>query len=254
MSFKVYHGRILRKTSLEGALTKAKALRERCLEPALDAVAKEAAQHLAFLADLQVNGFTVDLRSLGFKTLMRTLQDAKKKVDGEGIRSTRWDHTFDLAFIPWKEDILVLFFMENDPGYSAAMADLGFEDYHYQNSVDRPESIDEAEWLERYEAWHGCGYLQYEAPAHIGFSFQVVGWRDLLDVAIDQERIRQQALDPLRRQKAVAAELITPEIKDWGKGKNLGYMALANKARELIEAKAPDIQLAEDYMIVNHLF
>lgn len=250
MSATIYHGKILKQTSLEEALSLCKSLREVCLPKAQEGIAKEVAASLAVKADLAVNGRETNDDDVvsSLMDAMDKLNKAKSKVLGEGVRDVDWDYTFELALIPIRSDILVLHFMENDPGFESAMTELGFEDYHYQSQTDKPIDIPEDEWERRAKDWYDAGYLQYQAPSTLGFTFFVVGWNDLFSPIMDKELIQAQfeKLDPEKRKKRVALHLAGEELDPWIKKEKPRISQILEASKKFIKENQSRVKLADN--------
>lgn len=249
MSAKIYHGKILKQTSLDEALSLCRSLREACLLKAKEGIAKEVAVSLAVKADLIANGREADDDEVvsSLMDAMDKLNKAKSKVLGEGVRDVDWDYTFDLVLIPIRSDILVLHFMENDPGYEEAMTGLGFEDYHYQSETDKPKDIPEEEWGQRRKDWYDCGYLQYEAPNTLGFTFSVINWNDLFSPIMNREKVQAQfeRLDPEKRRKRVALELAGEQLDPWIKEEKPQISEILAASRKFVEENKAKVMLAD---------
>ena len=250
MSAAIYHGKILKQTSLEEALSLCRSLREVCLPKAQEGIAKEVAASLAVKADLAVNGREAkddDVVS-SLMDAMDKINKAKSKVLGDGVRDVDWDYTFELALIPIRSDILVLHFMENDPGFESAMTELGFEDYYYQNQSDKPKDIPEDEWEQREKDWYDCGYLQYQAPSTLGFTFTVVNWNDLFSPTMDKDLIQAQfeKLDPEKRKKRVALQLAGEDLDPWIKKEKPPISQILAASKKFIEENQSRVELADN--------
>ncbi|WP_018234440.1 hypothetical protein [Thioalkalivibrio thiocyanodenitrificans] len=81
----------------------------------------------------------------------------------------------------------------------------GFVDYHYQNCTDRPEGVDEAQWVARWETWREVlGGDGWAAPVEVGFSYRYNErcWMTALDLGDAKARARFEAAMPSPREQA----------------------------------------------------
>ncbi|MGE8063716.1 hypothetical protein ACQKP2_00975, partial [Pseudomonas sp. NPDC089569] len=108
-----------------------------------------------------------------FCRLVGVLKHERAKTAG-GERSVDWDFTLSVCLIPWGDDLLALHYLENNPGFLEALKGIGFEDFHYQNSTDRPDSISELDWVERSATWASA--LDKGVPASVGLTYEIVRW------------------------------------------------------------------------------
>lgn len=252
MSDKIYNGMILRNASLEDALEKGKRLREACLPKAAQGLHQEAAKHLALLADLKVND-VFDEGATYNQCVWDLIKEAKMRVLGKGIRSSDWDYSFELCFIPHKGDVLTLFFMENDAGFMDEMTALGFEDYHYQNQTDKPSECSEKEWNEREDVWRDSGMLDYMAPSDLGLSYSVINWHDISRHSIDPKAVEAVSLDDDKRRKAVAMFKADQIMKPWIEEEAPSLSTIIRKGQEVVKEVAPDMKLAEQWFEFSEL-
>lgn len=75
-----------------------------------------------------------------------------------------------------------------------------FEDYHYQNQVDRDENISDEEWEERKQRWNEL-YLEARSPR--GYTHHVLSPLDGFHVAFGD--YTRKWVDEMRRQKEEVA-------------------------------------------------
>ncbi|WGK63477.1 hypothetical protein QAO71_17045 (plasmid) [Halopseudomonas sp. SMJS2] len=178
MSTKIRNGLILRNATLDTAYAAVDSIRRHCVYLAQHDVAMTLNSARMLDEDIAVN--MCDLDSDGPLTtpkLMRSLYDAREQVLGRGLRSPGWDFTFEVVLIPSAPDVLAIFYLENNSGFSKALESVGFEDYHYQSSTDRPDQIDEAEWSHREAIWKSA--LKGQPPSEIGLVAKIVTWDHL---------------------------------------------------------------------------
>lgn len=250
MSTKIYNGLILRNASLEQALAKLKAIRAECVVSGVLAIATLIAERIAFKADMAVNYCSVP-KSEGERPYMIAQSDffaAKAEVLGKGIRNVTWDFTFEVAVIPHGTDVLAMFYIEADLGYTQALIDAGFEDYHYQNSADRPAPISEPEWDARFNAWDTV-LPGRTAPCEVGFAYDVVSWNDLREGFFCMDRIKACTPDAKKRAGAVAIELAGLELNHDPAAqdlhKRMRWFQLAKMVDSNAAERAGDVLLSE---------
>lgn len=252
MSWKIYNGLILRHATLEEALVKAKELRRRCLSLASDKLCQLASERLVLKADMALNVCWLTDEDDETPPVMEEIKAAKRRVAGEGVRCPEWDHTLELAFIPWHGHVLVLYFLENDPGYHDAMTELGFEEFYYYSNTDRPDHVTEREWLARRDAWHHSGYMDYEAPSSFGLCFGVVNWNDLMEVPVWWLARQDTQMNPEARKRAVAEQLISPELSFHFNRGGETISDMMKRSMRLSKERTPDVLLAEDVELDFH--
>lgn len=94
-----------------------------------------------------------------------------------------YDYTFKVCVYPYSKTIknksLMVIFTESDK-LEKYFNDLPFvEDYHYQNSTDRPEGITKSQWSKRIRDWDRViGSLNFSYNA---YQFELVSLSDLSD-------------------------------------------------------------------------
>lgn len=244
MSTRINHGRIIRNCTLTQMLERLKTIRPRCVELAQVAIAKEIAKKRTFWLDMDVNYLPYPRQKYEapFWRLVEVLKNAQTKT-AAGERSVDWDFTLKVCLIPRGDDLLALHYMENNPGYLDVLKDIGFEDFHYQDSTDRPDSISEQAWDERSNTWASA--LGKDLPASVGFAFEIVQWDDTQDALWNPDLILANTPDDHSRRQAVAECLIDPDIERYDEEKHhlLEYALLA---KEAAERRAPHVFLAEN--------
>lgn len=85
------------------------------------------------------------------------LRDYRKIVEKANNSSTKDADALEcsVVFIPLKGRILVLYYGNTGPEYLEAFESLAeVEDYHYQNSTDKPNSISQKAWNKRKFDWN----------------------------------------------------------------------------------------------------
>lgn len=244
MSTRINHGRIIRNCTLTQMLERLKTIRPRCVELAQNAIAKEIAKKRTFWLDMDVNYLPYPRQKYEapFWRLVEVLKNAQTKT-AAGVRSVDWDFTLKVCLIPRGDDLLALHYLENNPGYLDVLKDIGFEDFHYQNSTDRPDSISEQEWDERSDTWNSA--LGKDVPASVGLTFDLVRWDDAEAALWNPDLILANTPDDDSRRLAVAEHLVGPDIERFDEEKHhlFEYALLANKAAK---RRAPHVFLAEN--------
>lgn len=222
MSTKIYNGLILRNHNLEQALAKLIPIRVACIKAGVEATAKLITEELVLQQDLACNYSYLPSTSKpsAHASLMTQFREAKKKVLGEGVRDVMWDATFDVCLMPYGSDVLVTYYLEQDLGYRQALLDAGFEDFHYQNSTDRPCSISEVDWDLRGSIWTAL-LPRSTTPRDVGLLFQAVTWDDLYDAFFASDL--RNALVPSEDERRKAVSMRLTEL---GPGVNLEGMGL----------------------------
>ena len=208
MSTKIYNGLILRNHSLEQALATLIPIRPACINAGVKATAELFTRELVLQRDLACN--YSDLKTKGdpdfVSDLIASFKSAKKKVLVDGRRDVTWDATFEVCLMPFGGDVLANYFLEQDLGYRQALLDAGFEDFHYQNSTDRPANISDDEWEQRRDTWDAL-LPGRTAPGDVGVIFQVVTWSDLSEGLVDPELNSAHLPAVDERRKAVSLRL-----------------------------------------------
>lgn len=221
MSTKIHNGLILPNATLEQALAKLRAVRVKCVAAGVKAIATLIAEQMALSADLAANYCPLGKsgKERPYMKAQREFFAAREEVEGKGVRNVTWDFTFSVLVIPHGQDILAMFFVEEDLGYRQALTYAGFEDFHYQNSTDRPEGISEEAWEARRNTWDEV-LPGRTAPCEVGFSYEVVTWHDLGTGFYCMDRIKACLPDDADRADMVAMFLAeceadhTPGFRD----------------------------------------
>jgi hypothetical protein len=233
MSTKIYNGLILRNSTLEQALSKLIAMRPACVEAAKTYAARMVAKKMVFAEDFALNLCSIrEAAESPFWRVFNAFSEAKVDVLGKGVRNTAWDSSFEVCLIPAGADLLALYYIENDHGYTEALRAAGFEDYHYQNSTDRPDSVSEEEWRAREEAWSRA-LPRRVAPGQAGLAYTVVSWDDFGDALLDRKLVEGCVPADDKRRRAVAVRLTEMEV-----GRNHPELGIWEQVK-LIEAEAP---------------
>lgn len=207
MSTKIYNGYLLNVsfTELMPFLKKVKlSLESARTELALKIVARQVTSEV----DDQFLGLTRPQEISIFKFTSALLDSAVKAQKSTSLLDGR-DFSASVVLIPHQEKFLALFYDNNNPEYLKLWQELKeVQDYHYQNSTDRPEEISAKEWEKRRKDWNealpGSGI-----PSENGLIFQFLDsntWYDLIDfrkeifnfVPTFKERINRQVEKTLR--------------------------------------------------------
>lgn len=244
MSTKIYNGLILRDCSMEQAFKKLVSIKRRCVEAAEKAAASVCAREMAYSADLAANFCKLGTREQPFKawTLIEKFQTAKISVLGKGVRNTEWDFTFDICLMPSGNDVLAIYYVEADLGYRETLLSVGFLDYSYQNSTDRPDDIPEAQWELRKAAWNAA-LPGRTAPRDAGLTYTVVSWDDYSLVFYNPSLIHSQIPDPELRKKRVATRLT--ELEVCSHPLKVALFEIVDLVHERAPLRQPDVILGE---------
>ncbi|MDF9779083.1 hypothetical protein [Pseudomonas baetica] len=244
MSTRINHGRIIRNCTLTEMLERLKTIRPQCVELAQNAIAKKIAKKRTFWLDMDVNYLPFPRQKFEspFWRLIGVLKHERAKTAG-GERSVDWDFTLSVCLIPRGDDLLALHYLENNPGFLDVLKGIGFEDFHYQNSTDKPDSISEQEWEERSAIWASA--LDKDVPASVGLTYEIVRWDDTQDALWNQDLILANTPDDQSRREAVAICLIGTDIERYDEEKHhlFEYVQMANEAAK---RRAPHVFLAEN--------
>lgn len=245
MSTRIHNGRILRNCSLAEALSKLQSLREECVRLAQSRIAMRVAKYRYFWADMNENFMPIPRVSYDsfYWRVLDLISAERIKVEASGERSVDWDFTFEILLIPFGDHVLAMHFLENNPGYTDLLSQVGFEDYHYQNSTDRPEDVPKDEWTARKNAWDQV--LPTGIPAHAGLSFEMVSWQDIRMTLQNRELILTTRPDEAYRRRRVAMHLIDPAPKELG-SRDMDLFQRAKLAQMLADERAPHVFLASD--------
>ncbi|MAG68202.1 MAG: hypothetical protein CMK74_20390 [Pseudomonadales bacterium] len=244
MSIKIKTGLILRNADLNTAFKALSSIRQECIKHAQHEIALRLNAARLLHDDVAAN--MSDLESQGPPTLLKLmgrLYDAREQVLGRGVRSPEWDFTLAVALVPSGPDVLAIYYLENDPGFSKALASVGFEDYHYQNSSDRPQHIDEHEWREREAVWRAA--LQGEPACEVGLVAQVVPWEHLELAHFDAELMASSEPSESQRRTNVAQLLCELELD------HLLYYTDKCNFRPYPNTKAAILERAKTVLLAN---
>lgn len=211
MSTRLYNGQIIRNCTLETMLTRLKTIRSKCVELAQSSIANELAKKRTFWFDMDTNYLPFPRQKFEppFWRLMELLKAEETKV-ATGTRSG-WDFTFTICLIPKGKNLLALHYLENDPGYLNALKEIGFEDYHFQNSTDKPDAISEQEWANRSQDWDEA--LGNAPPADSGFTFDLVRWDDVSKTLWNHELVLASTPTDESRRFEVALRLAGTDLE-----------------------------------------
>ncbi|HBN9859122.1 TPA: hypothetical protein L6A41_31475 [Pseudomonas aeruginosa] len=241
MSTKINHGRIKRRATLEQALAELVRIRPAFIQEARKAVATVIARKLAFGRDLAENYCFVDedRNRWSRNRVLGQIEDAYRNQDN-AIKTMNWDFIGSVSVLPFRGDVLMLTYWRNHAPFARLIEDAGFTDYHYQNSTDRPDTISEAEWDTRRDAWDEA--LPTGRAVDVAFEFQLVDWYDILSARYDTDLIRACAPSEKARKERVAYHLT--EIEQFhGCDTTQGAMRIVRKVREIYPERVPSIHL-----------
>ncbi|APC19508.1 hypothetical protein BLL42_27640 (plasmid) [Pseudomonas frederiksbergensis] len=244
MSTKIYNGLILQDSSIEQALKHLVSIKPRCVDAAEKAAAKVCAREMTFSVDLAANFCVLGEKIQPYRTwkLIEKFDLPKVSVLGKGVRNTEWDFTFDVCLIPANGNVLAIYSVESDLGYREALLSVGFKDYHYQNSTDRPEDISEDEWVSRQEAWDSA-LPGRTAPGAAGLIYSVVSWDDYSLVFYNPSLIHAQIPSTEHRKSRVARRL--SELEICASQPKVPLSEIIDRILERVPLRQPDVLLGE---------
>ncbi|ELY3120202.1 hypothetical protein SMD90_005100, partial [Pseudomonas aeruginosa] len=235
------HGRIKRRATLEQALAELVRIRPAFIQEARKAVATVIARKLAFGRDLAENYCLVDedRNRWSRNHVLGQIEDAYRNQDNT-IKTMNWDFIGSVSVLPFRGDVLMLTYWRNHAPFARLIEDAGFTDYHYQNSTDRPDTISEAEWDTRRDAWDEA--LPTGRAVDVAFEFQLVDWYDIISARYDADLIRACAPSEKARRERVAYHLT--EIEQFhGCDTTQGAMRIVRKVREIYPDRVTSIHL-----------
>lgn len=211
VSTKIYNGMILRGCTLTQVLARLKEIRPACIANMQQAVAGEIGKRVVLYKDMAVNYCAIDQQEPDFWTVVDLMRDAKVSVCGMGSREPDWDYSFDICLIPHGGDVLALHYMENNAGYTENLKAAGFEDFHYQDQTDGPETITPEDWDQRRVAWNEA-LPGRTTPSEAGLTYSLVDWSDIAYVQHLHELWSSKVPTDEQRRQEVAARLTEMEI------------------------------------------
>lgn len=242
MSTKIFNGLILRNSSLETALDTLKLVRQKCIPVMKAATAKQIAKRIALKNDMRENYILIEKKTeYVFASVLEEFHEAERTVKGRGTRNTTWDATFDICLIPDGRDILALSYFENNKEYASLLEEAGFEDYSYQNSTDKPESISEKEWDERHDRWKAV-LPRSATPCEVGFTYSVIHWDDIGMVFFNADIVMSAIPSEEKRKKSVATRLCEIEHR---REEGTSLMDAVDEILKLSEDRAKYVRLAK---------
>ncbi len=171
MSTKIYDAFRIKNKTLESVLEDMKAFRKTAMPILKEGLAKMIAGQITRKIDSVALGYSEERSKKPFIEVWMEVCDRVHKVKTTQRRDPEIDFMFDISVFPLDGDILGIMFCEHEPLKGLWMSQKGIEDYHYQDSTDRPEQIPEAEWDQRREDWDKV--LGWETPAQQGFSHTI---------------------------------------------------------------------------------
>lgn len=131
-----------------------------------------------------------------FWPVLDAVRDQVAEVKAKGVRKPDVDFSCSVLVIPSAEGFLGVVYTEQPALAKLVLSTEGFEDWHYQNSTDRPEGVSEAAWALRKASWaaatadfsgtmgaHGFSYdlapleTPYPSPAAMASRWHTVATR-----------------------------------------------------------------------------
>ena len=242
MSTNINHGMIMRGCTLGQALARLKDIRPACIASMQDSVAGEIGKRIVFYKDMAMNYRAIDQATADFWTVVDIMREAKVSVLGRQSREPDWDYSFEVCLIPHGRDVLALHYMENDAGYTDSLKAAGFEDFHYQDQCDGPESISPEDWEQRRAIW-GKALPGATAPSEVGLTYCMVAWQDIARVQHMHALWSAKIPTEEQRRNEVAARLLEMEVTAKQVATNLADLIEA--VRKLKIDRLPSVILCE---------
>jgi len=242
VSTKIYNGMILRGCTLGQALSRLKAIRPACIASMQQAVAAQIGKRVVFYKDMALNYCTIDREEQNIWTVVDIIRNARVSVLGMGSREPDWDYSFEICLIPHGSDVLALHYIENDAGYTSGLKGAGFEDFHYQDSAERPDTISPEDWSQRSVIWNEV-LPGRTAPAEVGLTYDMVGWPDISNVLHMHDLWNAQVPTDDQRRREVAARLTEMEVN--GKHGATNLVDLIKAVKKLEADRRPMVVLCE---------
>lgn len=242
MSTQIYHGRIKRNATLDQVHADLVGIRPEYVRTAREAIATVMARKLAFGRDLAENLCLIDpeCNHWSRKRVVAKFEDAYRHQD-DTLKALNWDFTCSVSVIPYRGDVLMLTHWRNYSQFAELIERAGFMDFHYQNSTDKPDSISEAEWDARRDAWDEA--MPSGRAAEVAFQFQLVSWIDVLSARYDSDLIRACAPTEQTRRERVAYHLTEAEQIAHCTTPSEA-MRIHRKVRELYPNRVPTVHLS----------
>ncbi|MAM84506.1 MAG: hypothetical protein CL472_07540 [Acidobacteria bacterium] len=128
--------------------------------------------------------------------------DRFRDTRNEHSRDAEIDTHFEIALIPTEnpEETLFMCFCEHQKMLDVIYDAKWNEDFHYQNSTDRPEGVSENEWKRREELWDQS--MPTGRPADVGLICEIFDGK--ISHHADQESILRSIPDTQSRIKKLA--------------------------------------------------
>jgi hypothetical protein len=183
MSTKIYNGYIT-KTNISDLLLKFKTLVSEFEKIKIAGYSKHLAKTTTFSVDRKImNGEDVDpIAEYSEKYYKHS--DTIRETISKGTRNPALDFTASVSVHFLRRNTTLLLFYDDNPDVLKFWNSLDFiQEYHYQNSSDKPDSISERDWNSRRQNWDKV--LGDDAPIKSGYQFTFSGadlpWMGKLD-------------------------------------------------------------------------
>lgn len=110
-----------------------------------------------------------------FWPVLDEVKEKLEKVRAKQVREPGVDFSCSVLILPaGPEEFLGVVYSEQPDLIETVLATEGFEDWHYQTSTDRPESVSEAEWAQRRMSWAAATRGFSGAMGDHGFVYEFV--------------------------------------------------------------------------------
>ena len=251
MSTKIYNGLIFRNQDLTSVYKKLLELKPIAVKKAGELFIQSAHHQTCYILDEAATSASDnavmkaendDLCKLEWKRsewVMYWMDILNKAQYERTNKYYRIDFVFELALFSYKDHVLAYWICQNNSvGALEMLKEIGAEDYHYQNSSDKPDEITEEEWVEREKAWD---VAMPNAPIDTGLIFTLITWKDLDLKLFDlfkapaewpEEQTRRQVVAHMMAHHHVDAD---PECADLPLSKKMGK---AKEIKASFESKA----------------
>lgn len=138
--------------------------------------------------------------------------DAKmQRIERTQQRDPQYDFNFAISILPLKtcKEVLVLLYTERKEMVAAFERLPEIQEYHYQNSSDKPKNISEKKWNLRSDHWDDAlGGDGYATPSEAGFEYKPIALRYLSFSQPQDNRWINRLFPTLKKRSARIAHLI----------------------------------------------
>lgn len=202
MSTKIYNGVRFKISTLELLLDKFKLLQKQLMKTAITEECKVLARLATRRLDLATITGQEDANP--FYSAAEELSERQRRVKITGQRDPSVDFSFSVVAIPTDHLILGTFYSENEVLVEMFSKQNWVEDYHYQDSTDKPSEISQFEWETREKTWKK--FLNINAPTmYSGFTYTMTEISNAFGAKMEQ--VADQIPDLEERARGLAADV-----------------------------------------------